>query len=281
VLIVVVRLEGMSSMERFEGKTAIVTGASGGIGRAIVAGFVREGARVLALGRNETGLRSLADELSNDRLLTTVLDVRDVPAIKRVVNDAVDRLGRIHVLVNCAGVAYQVPVLEITPEQWSDILATNLTGAFFLSQETAKHMVQHGGGAIVNVSSVDAFIAESPFADYNASKAGLVQLTRSMAFELAHLGLRCNGVAPGFTATPMMDYTAEEATYRQYMSVIPMRRSATPEEQAAVVLFLASDESSYVNGVTIRVDGGMLQGFWSDPVLAPELPERRPGEGRS
>jgi 3-oxoacyl-[acyl-carrier protein] reductase len=121
----------------------------------------------------------------------------------------------------------------------------------------------------VNVCSVDALVAESPFADYNTSKAGLLQLTRSMAFELAHLGVRCNAVAPGFTMTPMMDYTADVEIYRQYMSVIPMRRPATPEEQAAVVLFLASEEASYINGTVIRVDGGMMSGFWSDPRCAP------------
>ncbi len=256
-------------MHRFEGKTIVVTGASGGIGRAIVTGLLNEGGRVLALGTDEAKLGALSAELADQRLSTAVLDLRDVPAIGRCVREAIKRLGRLHVLVNCAGIAYEVPVLEISVEQWDDIIATNLSGAFFMSQAVARHMVEQGGGSIVNISSVDAFIAESPFADYNASKAGLVALTRSMAFELAHLGIRCNGVAPGFTMTPMMDNTSDQAIYEQYMSVIPMRRYAMPEEQASVVLFLASDDSSYVNGVTIRVDGGMLQGFWADPRLAP------------
>jgi NAD(P)-dependent dehydrogenase (short-subunit alcohol dehydrogenase family) len=135
-------------------------------------------------------------------------------------------------------------------------------------------MVATGGGSIVNICSVDAFIAESPFADYNASKAGLVQLTKCFAFELAHRGIRCNGVAPGFTMTTMMDYTDDDATLDRYMSVIPMRRWADPEEQANVVLFLASDEASYVNGITVRVDGGILHGFWADPSLTPTIPPR-------
>ena len=123
-------------------------------------------------------------------------------------------------------------------------------------------MVEGGGGCIVNASSVDAFIAESPYADYNASKAGLSMLTRSMAFELGHLGVRVDAVAPGATVTPMLDGAFEpEGVYRRYMDITPANRYATPEEQANVVLFLASDDASYVNGVTVRVDGGMLQGL--------------------
>ena len=176
-------------------------------------------------------------------------------------------MGRVHVLVNCAGVAFEVPVLDIGGAQWDEVIAVNLTAPFVLSQELARHMVASGGGCIVNVSSVDAFIAESPYADYNASKAGLSMLTRSMAFELGHLGVRVNAVAPGATVTPMLEGGFEERVYRRYMDITPAKRYATPEEQANVVLFLASDEASYVNGVTVRVDGGMLQGFWADPRL--------------
>ncbi|HMK91398.1 MAG TPA: SDR family oxidoreductase, partial [Thermoleophilia bacterium] len=225
-----------------------------------------------ALGRRADALEALASG-GEKRIHTAALDLRDVAAVRATAEAWIARLGRIDVLVNCAGVAFLTPVLEITKEEWDETLATNLTGAFFLSQEIARHMVAHGGGAIVNVSSVDAFIAESPWAGYNASKAGLNQLTRSMAFELGHLGLRCNAVAPGFTMTPMMAYASDQATWRQYMRVIPARRFCTPEEQARVVLFLASDDASYVNGETIRVDGGELHGFWSDPSLEPPVPD--------
>jgi 3-oxoacyl-[acyl-carrier protein] reductase len=259
-------------MARFEGKHVIVTGATGGIGLAIVEAFLREGATVLGLGRRRDALAALADR-GQVRLHTAVLDLRDVEAIRKTAEEWIARLEHVDVLVNCAGVAFLTPVLEITREEWDETIATNLTGAFFLSQEVARHMVARGGGAIVNISSVDSFIAESPWAGYNASKAGINQLTRSMAFELGHLGLRCNAVAPGFTMTPMMDYAKDETTWRQYMKVIPMRRFCTPQEQAAVVLFLASDQASYINGETIRVDGGELHGFWSDPSLEPPVPE--------
>jgi NAD(P)-dependent dehydrogenase (short-subunit alcohol dehydrogenase family) len=259
-------------MERFEGKNVIVTGATGGIGQAIVDRFLREGATVVALGRRPEALAALA-ERGDPRLHAAPIDLRDPASIAATADAWIGTLGRIDVLVNCAGVAFATKVLDISLEEWDETLATNLTGAFLLSQAVARHMIAHGGGAIVNISSVDAFIAESPWAGYNASKAGLSQLTRSMAFELGHLGLRCNAVAPGFTMTPMMDYAMEEATWNHYMRVIPMRRFATADEQAGVVAFLASDDASYVNGVTIRVDGGELHGFWSLPELEPPIPD--------
>jgi NAD(P)-dependent dehydrogenase (short-subunit alcohol dehydrogenase family) len=205
------------------------------------------------------------------RVEARVLDVRDVSEVRCAVREWAEQKGRLHVLVNCAGIAPEVPVLDITPEQWHDVMATNLTGAFFAAQESARHMAAQGGGVIVNISSVDAVIAESPYADYGASKAALSQLTKCMAFELAHLGVRCVAVAPGLTATPM-GFTDDDEIHRLYMGAIPMRRPARPEEQATVVLFLASDEASYVTGVTVPVDGGMLHGLWARPELRPPVP---------
>jgi 3-oxoacyl-[acyl-carrier protein] reductase len=261
-------------MGRFDDTHVIVTGAAGGIGTSIVDRFLDEGARVVAIVHKRQ-LESLSAGRPAARLDTLVLDLRDPEAIAACMAQAAAIFGdRFDVLVNCAGVARAAPILDMTVEQWDDTLDTNLRGAFLMSQEAARRMVKTGGGNIINICSVDAFIAESPYADYNASKAGLVQLTKCVAFELAHMGIRCNAIAPGFTMTPMMDYTADDATYEQYMSVIPMRRWAVPEEQANVVLFLASSESSYINGVTIRVDGGILHGFWADPSLTPPIPER-------
>lgn len=260
-------------MGRFEGRNVIVTGGSSGIGRAIVLAFAAEGATVCAGARSAERLAEVVAAAPEGRVEARVLDVRDVPEVRCAVREWTEKKGRLHVLVNCAGIAPDVPVLDITPEQWHDVMATNLTGAFFAAQEAARHMAARGGGVIVNISSVDAAIAESPYADYGASKAALSQLTKCMAFELAHLGVRCVAVAPGLTATPM-GFIDDDAVRRLYMGVIPMRRLAQPEEQAAVVLFLASDEASYVTGVTVPVDGGILHGFWADPSLTPPIPSK-------
>jgi len=257
---------------RFADRCAIVTGASSGIGQTIAVAFAEEGAHVVAVGRDALRLAETCAQGPADSIAPAILHIRDGDAIRRYIEEVVEEHGHVDVLVNCAGIAPQTGVLEITPEQWDDVIRTNLTAAFFMSQTVARHMVQGGGGAIINVSSANSFVVESPYADYNASKAGLNQLTMSMAFELGHLGVRCVSVAPGMTMTPMMDFTHDRETYRQYMGMIPLRRPATPREQANGVLFLASDEASYVTGVTIRVDGGIMHGFWADPRLSPPVP---------
>ena len=198
-----------------------------------------------------------------------MLDVSDPAAVQAAVGGVAERRGHIHVLVNCAAIAPMVGVLDITPEQWQRVIDINLNGYFYMSQAAARNMVEHGGGVIVNISSCNSFIVESPYADYNAAKGGVNLLTQSMAFELAHRGVRCVAVAPGMTMTPMMDFTNDQETYRSYMEKIPMRRPALPRDQANVVLFLASDDAAYVTGITIRVDGGIMQGFWADPRMAP------------
>jgi len=266
-------------VERFAGRNVIVTGASSGIGQAIAVAFTEEGARVFAVGRDQGRLRE-TQEAARDAARggtsigtaeTVQLDLRDPAAIRDAVARIGDTVGHIHVLVNCAGIAPQTGVLEISPEQWRDVLATNLSAPFFMSQAVARNMVDRGGGAIVNISSANAFSVESPYADYNATKAGLNQLTTSMAFELGHRGVRVVSLAPGMTMTPMMDFTEDQATWRNYMSLIPLRRPATPREQANVALFLASDDASYITGVTVRVDGGIMHGFWADPRMAPPV----------
>jgi 3-oxoacyl-[acyl-carrier protein] reductase len=196
-----------------------------------------------------------------------------------MVAEAIELLGGIDVLVNNAGVSYTEPFLEATEERWTETLATNLNGPFFASQVAAGHMVDHGGGSIVNVASIDAFVAESPSAHYMASKAGLVLLTKSIAFELGHRGVRCNAVCPGLTRTPMVEGDLAPDFWQAYMRRIPMRRPARPDEQASVVLFLCSEAASYVNGEAIIVDGGQLSGFWYYEDDAPPVPPFEPTAG--
>jgi 3-oxoacyl-[acyl-carrier protein] reductase len=258
-------------MSRFSERAVIVTGGTGGIGKAIVHAFLDEGARVMVLGSSEPRLQALREELDAKSLNVLKLDLRDgADRIQQVALTAVDELGSVDVLVNCAGVAFQTPLLEITEDQWDVTLSVNLKGAFFLSQACARTMVGSGGGVIVNVCSADSFRgSEALYADYCASKAALAHLTSVMALELGALGVRCNAVAPGPVATPMMDFAGDEATFRYYTQLVAQRRFSTPEEQAKAVLFLASDDASNITGETLRVDGGWMLGMWPDPALEP------------
>ena len=255
-------------MGRFDQQVALVTGASTGIGRATAARLADEGATVVAAARSASRLEQLASEHAG-AIVPETLDVRDTAAVRGVVRDLASRHGRLDVLVNCAGISRLDPVLTVDEETWHDILQTNLTGAFVAAQEAARHMAQSGGGAIVNVASVDAFVADSPAVHYCVSKAGLAAMTRCFAHELGHLGIRTNAVAPGLTATPMTIDDSWERIVGVYQSRIPMRRPSSPEEQAAVICFLASRDASYVNGETVVVDGGLLTGMWYDPDDAP------------
>ena len=250
------------------GRNVIVTGASSGIGRATALAFAAEGARVVAVARRAERLHELVAE-SGGAIEPVPLDVRDRGALKAAVARVAAR-GRLDVLVNNAGVAYIQPFLEVTDDRWDETLETNLTSAFVASQEAARHMVAQQGGTIVNVASIDAFVAESPFGAYGPSKAGLVSLTRSIAFELGHLGVRCNAVCPGLVVTEMTEADLSVPFMTAYRSRIPLRRLSTAHEQASVILFLASDAASYVNGATIHVDGGQMSGFWYERRFEPD-----------
>jgi len=256
----------------------LVTGASSGIGRATSLAFAAEGATVVAVARRLDRLEQLAVEAAEadaeseggagGRVEPVALDVRDRDRLRALVASTAAR-GRLDILVNCAGIAITEPVLEVSEEHWDETLETNLTAAFVASQEAARHMVTAGGGSIVNIASIDSFLAESPFGAYCPSKAGLVLLTRMFATELGHRGLRCNAVCPGLVVTEMTKDDMTPSFDAFYRPKIPMRRYSAPEEQARVVLFLASDDASFVNGATIDVDGGQLSGFWYAPEFAP------------
>jgi len=257
------------SAARFAGRNVIVTGASSGIGRATALAFAAEGAHVLAIARRADRLEALVAAGAGTIEAATV-DLRDRGALRAVIAEAAAR-GRLDVLVNNAGVLYVQGFLDVTDDRWDETLEVNLTAAFVASQEAARHMVAQKAGSIVNVASVDAFVAESPFGAYCPSKAGLVALTRSVAFELGHLGVRCNAVCPGMTFTEMTEPDMSPSFTATYLPRIPLRRFASTAEQASVILFLASDAASYVNGATIHVDGGQLSGFWYVPELEPPL----------
>lgn len=263
---------------RFEGRNVIVTGAAQGIGRGIVEAFLEEGAGVFAADIRGDELEATR-RLAPDRVVTRVVDLADPEAAGSMVAGAIDRLGRIHVLVNCAGVMPDGPLLDITRETFDTTFAVNVRAPMITMQAVAPHFAAHGGGAIVNIASANAFKNESPEAAYNASKAALVALTKAAAHEWGHHQIRANCVAPGQTITPeeasaIAADPDEARLQREYLRRIPLRRAGRPRDQAMAVLFLASDDAAWISGQTIVVDGGELGGGeWYDPADAPPVPE--------
>lgn len=258
----------------FAGSRVLVTGGSSGIGRATVLAFAAAGADVVAAGRDQGRLSSVREEAAGaaGTVETIVADLRDEVELRRLVAETWAE-GPLDVLVNNAGVCTAEPFLDISLESWQNVIGTNLNAPFLLAQACARKMATTGGGAIINVASTDSFVAESPQTHYNVAKAGLLQLTRCIAWELGHLGIRCNAVCPGLTLTPMIEPDRSPEFDAAYLSRIPLRRGGRPEDSARAILFLASEDASFVNGAALLVDGGQLAGFWYDPRFAPPLPD--------
>ncbi len=248
-------------MRGLQGKGVLVAGASRGIGEAAARRFLEEGCRVFICARGAAGVEEAVREL---RALGEVhgmaCDVSDPGDVERLVEAAERFLGGIDVLANNAGVAWQEPFLDITLEHWDRVLAINLRGMFLVAQEVAARMVARGqGGAIVNMSSTNAFEGEAGYAHYNASKGAITMLTRTMATELGPHGIRVNALCPGKIFTPLQGEAEDpEYTARYERERIPLGRSGTVEEVAAAYAFLASDEATFITGEMLVVDGGQL-----------------------
>lgn len=238
---------------RLDGQVAVVTGASGGIGRATLAALREAGARVAGIDLDPSGFVDLLGESD----VAAAADVRDPEAVRAAFALIADRLGPPTVLVNNAGVAARSPVLETAAAEWDRVLAINLRGALLCSQAVAPAMLAAGKGSIVNIASQLAFAVAAERAAYVASKAGLIGLTKVMALEWAERGVRVNAVAPGVTRTPMVRYLEEnQEAGDAFRARIPLGRFAEPDEVALACLYLASDASSYVTGHVLTVDGG-------------------------
>jgi glucose 1-dehydrogenase len=253
-------------MGRVSGKVALVTGAGGGIGGAGAEGLAREGAAVLCTDIDIASAEATAGRIRavGGQAAALALDVRERAAVDAAVAVAVSQFGRLDILVECAGISHRGNFLDLDPETWDRILAVNLTGMFHLGQAAARQMVRQGaggdgGGSIINVTSQLAEVARPERAAYVASKGGGRSLTHAMAVDLAAHGIRVNAIAPGPTLTGLTraSYTEPEAR-RATEALIPLGRLGQPDDLVGAVVFLASDESRWVTGSTLTVDGGYL-----------------------
>ena len=243
-----------------EGRVALVTGASRGIGRAVARRLATDGALVAVTARDRGSLAGTLDEIAaaGTAGLAVDLEVRDTESMRRAVDAVEAGLGPIEVLVNNAGVQRLRPALELTEEDWDFVLDANLRGAFFMAQAVGRGMVARGYGRIINVASLSAFKALPERAAYNASKAGLLAVTRSLAVEWGPFGVTANAVAPTFVETELAGLWLNRPGVREALVVAsPIRRLPTVDEVAAAVAFLASPESGAINGTVLGVDGGL------------------------
>ena len=252
---------------RFAGRSVIVTGGGRGIGQATARAFAAEGADVLVLGRTVADLEDTVAQITADGGQAWLLpcDVTDEAQVDGAAARAAARWGRIDVLINNAGIDDDTPFLEIDRARWRAVIDTNLTGVFLTSQAVARQMARVGRGVILHTASIDASGGDGPYAAYNASKAGLLGLNRTLALELAAHGIRSNCVSPGFTHTVM----TEKAVGPKLLSYlngsfarVPIKRLVQPEEVAQAFLFLASDQASAITGIDLRVDGGLTSNWY-------------------
>jgi len=248
---------------RLRGKISIVTGAAAGLGRAVAVRFAREGAKTVIADWDGPAGTALADELQRSAMDALFLqtDISDEASVKNLVGAAIERYGRIDVLYNNAAILLagrDLPAHEIAMETWDGVMHVNLRGPFLCAKHCIPHMLQHGGGSIVNVASRTGLFGCSPLLTaYSASKAGIVGLTRTMAAAYARDNIRVNAVIPGTMDTPMNQYLfAEMVTRERYRSAVPVGRLGTAEDIEGLAVFLASDEAAYCTGGVYMCDGG-------------------------
>ncbi len=248
--------------ERFKDKHVLVTGGGRGLGLEIAKQFGLEGASLMILDYVEDSLRDAEEQLKHSGIKVNVdlTDVSKRDEVERAVG-AAEQIAPVDVLINNAGIAHETPFLKIEEAEWRRVIDINLTGMFFVAQAVCRHMARRKRGVVVNMSSKNGLDAEFGYAHYNASKAGIILLTKTMAVELAHLNIRANAVCPGYLVTPMsMEIDSPEFVHSFVDRYIPMNRPGTVQDIPPIFLFLASDESAFITGQVFIADGGQLAG---------------------
>ena len=250
---------GVLDKFRLSGKTAVVTGATRGIGRALARALAEAGANIVIVGRDEAAAREVESELraTGTQTLIVLAEITERPEVERILAQAVEAFGRVDILINNAGTCLHRPALEVTDDEWRQVMNVNLDALWLASQVFGQHMADSGGGNIVNIGSISAQIVNRPQWQpaYNASKAAVHQLTKSLAAEWAPLNIRVNALAPGYVKTDMAP--VDDPQFKQrWIDDAPQQRAALPSELGPAVVFLASEASSFMTGSVLVMDGG-------------------------
>jgi len=245
-------------MRGLKGKRVLITGGAGGIGAATAERFLEEGSLVVVLDRDDAAIHRLERELPS---LSGAInaDVSDPDDVARAFEELDDLLGGLDVLINNAGISIRHRFVDISPQEWRQVMAVNLDGVFFVAQQAARRMLAGNGGVILNMGSTNGLMGYPYYADYNASKAGVIELTRSMALELAPT-VRVNAVCPGFILTPMQEAEYTPDMRRAFEAKVPLGKLGRPEDVAALFTFLASDDAVFITGQCFVIDGGEIAG---------------------